>query len=117
MQNLHAYQPYTRESKRNQAPKRTKTTEEHNRNQSKKQSSENSITISARKNPLKAQKAKEKDKTAGKKYSERKTRSGANRKSRKGDQEAKQYRGQAKRLPGKLLKVANRATIFFRFQF
>ena len=102
MQNLHAYQPYTRESKRNQPPKRTKTTEEHNRNQSKKQSSENSITISAHKNPLKAQKAKEKDQTAGKNILNEKRAQGQTAKVTKGTRKQNSTARQAKRLPDKL---------------
>ena len=114
MQNLHNHQPKTRESQINRAPKRAKTTKEHNRNQSKKQSSENSITISASKNATSAQKTKEQRETSEKNYSERKKQSEQTAKAAKGTIKPKQCSEAGQASPK---QVANRATIFFRFQF
>ena len=114
MQNLHDHQSHTWESQRNRAPKRAKTTKEHHRTQSKKQSSESNITNSDRKNYLSDQKAKEKHQTSAKNYPERKTRSVPTAKAANAVRKTKQYNEAGQPSPK---QVANRATIFFRFQF
>ena len=75
MQNLHAYQPQTRERERTLALKRAQTAKEHSQNQSKKTRNENSSTIHARKNATSAKKMQGQLRTPQKNYLQRKTHS------------------------------------------
>ena len=114
MQHWYYHQPQTRESQRNRAPKRAKTTNKHHRNHSKKQSSENNSTISVRKNSTNTQKTKEEHKTSEKNYFERKKYSVQTTKGTKGIRKTKQYSEAGQESPK---QVANRSPKKFRFHF
>ena len=99
---------------RKESKKSAQTAKQQNRNHSKKTSNENNSTVCARKTATTGEKTQGKKQTTGKNYFERKINFAQTVKARKGARTAKYHNEVGQASPK---QVANRATIFFRFQF
>ena len=99
---------------RKENKKNAKTGKQQNRKQSKKKCNENNNTVFVHKNVTGQEKTQGKNKTTGKKFSERKIKITQTAKARKDSKTAKQNN---KRPTLAMKQVANRANFFFRFQF
>ena len=99
---------------RKERKKNAKTGKHQSRMQSKKKCNENNNTVFVHKNATGQEKTKGKNKTTGKKYSERKIKITQTTKARKGSKTAKQNN---KRPTLAMKQVANRVKFFFGFSF